>query len=215
MERRVIKCRIDLIRHGPSGRATFPRGEGLFLSFVGPLPSPMGKVDRRSRDGRGPRSFPAFPFGGRRPSELYERQVASAQQMTEEAVPLVKGGLPARTIERARLTAMWAAGEVPGSEGKPPKRLRPSFPFTEWKRFTRNPRQKSNVPCRDGDFWRFAFQTRTAARAHIAVALPCPNGLRRQTAVTGGAPPPQAVPLPTAVGRLLGDRIATSLRSSQ
>ena len=120
------------------------------------------------------------------------------------------GGLPAGTIERARLTAMWAAGEVPGSEGKPPKRLRPSFPFTEWKRFTRNPRQKSNVPCRDGDFWRFAFQTRTAARAHHAVALPCPNGLGRQTAVTGGAPPPQAVPLPTAVRRLWGvtsDRI--------
>ena len=91
-------------------------------------PSPMGKVDRRSRDGRGPRSFPAFPFGGRRPSELYERQVAFAQQMTEEVVPLVKGGLPARTIERAWLTAMWAAGEVPGSTGKPPKRLRPSFP---------------------------------------------------------------------------------------
>ena len=38
----------------------------------------------------------------------------------------MKGGLPAGTIERARLTAMWAAGEVPGSEGKPPKPVSPS-----------------------------------------------------------------------------------------
>ena len=38
----------------------------------------------------------------------------------------VFGGLPAGTIERARLTATWAAGEVPGSEGKPPKPVSPS-----------------------------------------------------------------------------------------
>ena len=115
-----------------------------------------------------------------------------------------RGGLPAGTIERARLTAMWAAGEVPGSEGKPPKRLRPSVPFTEWKRFTRNRRQKSNVPCRDGDFWRFAFQTRTAARAHHAVALPCPNGLGRQTAVTWGSPTTASGPPPHCGGEAFG-----------
>ena len=118
------------------------------------------------------RQFPAFPFGGRRPSELYERQVAFAQQMTEEVVPPVEGGLPAGTIERASLTAMWAGGEVPGSEGKPPKKSAFPVPLNERMLFIQCLRQKRNpmerfprdsgIPCKPGK----------SARAHIAVAQP-------------------------------------------
>ena len=51
---------------------------------------------------------------------------------------------------------------------------------------------------------RLALQTRTAARAHIAVALPCPNGLRRQTAVTGGCPTTASGPPPHCGGEAFG-----------
>ena len=83
----------------------------------------------------------AFPFGGPNARENVQWTFSSEDGPVRpmggapagggrgpRSFPHAKGGLPARTIERARLTAMWAAGEVPGSEGKPPKTRVPRPP---------------------------------------------------------------------------------------
>ena len=86
-------------------------------------------------------SIPAFPFGGPSARENVQwtfssedgpvrpMDVGSAKPRRKRSpvVLHVKGGLPTGTIERARLAAMWAAGEVPGSEGNPPEKRVPRF----------------------------------------------------------------------------------------
>ena len=62
-----------------------------------------------------------------------------------DRAPHTKGGLPARTIERAWLAAMWTAGEVPGSTGKPPKICVPRLPERRYA-FQTKPFNRKAIP---------------------------------------------------------------------
>ena len=140
-----MQYRNDHICRGPKGRDRC--GRFRCPSLVHPLPSPLGvrapgkmsgghfpvrtgrlgpwEVDRRRRAGRGRFRClmlvgPCLPLWGRWQRGALTKEVPGRSPL--------KGGLSARTIERAWLAAMWTAGEVPGSTGKPPKICVPRLP---------------------------------------------------------------------------------------